>query len=151
MKKILIAASLVLSFSLFAQQENSNPSISSVDSFLSVLPLGTHTGVNELGAKCSVVVSEVNFPEKAISVSVIKGNHRIFKTINEGSEFFFRIGRKEFIQSERYYVDDTRKSYVDRIVRTVLADDQKLFVVVANEITVNRERFVEALECIVNF
>lgn len=150
MKKIIILASLLLSFSVLASEENSNPSVSSVDSFLTVLPLGTHNGVNELGASCSVIVSEVNFPEKAISVSVIKGNHRIFKTINEGSEFFYRVGRKEFIQSERFYVDDTRSSYVDRIVRTVLAGDNKLFVVVANEITVNRESFVEALECIVN-
>jgi hypothetical protein len=151
MKKFIVAASLLLSFSVLANEEKSNPSISSVDSFISVLPLGTHLGVNELGARCSVVVSEVNFPEKAINVSVLKGNHKIFKTINEGSEFFFRSGRREFIQSERFYVDDTRTSYVDRIVRTVLAGDNKLFVVVANEITVNRERFVEALECIVNF
>lgn len=124
--------------------------VNAVDTFVSILPLGTYSGVNELNSKCSVEVAEVNFPEKAISVTVLKGNHKVFKKIEDSSEYYLRGFNKEFIQSERYYVDATRNSYVDRIVRTVMVSDTQLYVVVANEITVNRERLVESLECIIN-
>lgn len=151
MKKKFIIAAFLLSFSIFASEDGSDRIIGPVDNFLSILPLGTHNGVDEIGSQCSVIVEEVNYPEKVISVSVLNGNHRIFKTIKEDSEFFIRLGSKEFIQSDRFFVDDTRSSYVDRIVRTALADDNKLFVIVANEVTINRERFVDALSCLVKF
>lgn len=144
MKSLIATALLLASFSTFAAEEGS------VDSFLSVLPMGTHTGTDDLGRACQVTVSEANFPAKSISVQAENDKLKIFKVINDGSEFLFRAYKKEFIQTDRYYVDATRNSYVERIVRTVLAGDNRLYVVVANEITVNRDRKVELVECVVN-
>lgn len=143
MKSLIAMALLVASFSTFAGESGS------VDSFLSVLPLGKHQGSDDRGQSCSVTVTEANFPAKDISVTVENNKSRIFKIINDGSEFLFRAYKKEFIQTDRYYVDSTRNSYVDRIIRTVIAGENSLYVVVANETTVNRERVVEMVECVV--
>lgn len=143
MKSLIAAALLMVSFSTFAAE-------GSVDSFLSVLPFGVHTGVDDKGQACKVSVSEANFPAKAISVQAENDKLKVFKMINDGSEFLFRAYKKEFIQTDRYYVDATRNSYVERIVRTVIAGENRLYVVVANEITVNRDRKVELVECVVN-
>lgn len=144
MKSLIATALLLTSFSTFALEAGS------VDSLLSVLPLGVHQGQDDSAQDCTVSVSEVNFPAKALSVSLENSKSKIFKTINDGSEFLFRAYKQEFIQTDRYYVDSTRSSYVDRIIRTVNAGDKRLYVVVANETTVNRERFVEMIECVVN-
>lgn len=144
MKSLIATALLIASFSTFAGEA------SSVDSLLSVLPLGKHEGIDDRAQACSVSVTEANFPAKAISVTVENNKTKIFKTITDGSEFLFRAYKKEFIQTDRYYVDSTRSSYVDRIIRTVIAGDNSLYVVVANETTVNRERVVEMIECVVN-
>ncbi len=122
----------------------------SVDSLLSVLPLGTYQGSNDAGEACSVSVSESNYPSKSVVIVASNNQNRVFKTVMDGSEFAFRAYKKEFIQSDRYYVDSTRSSYVDRVVRTVSAGDGKLFVVVANEVTINRDLALEAVECVVN-
>lgn len=144
MKALIAVALMTVSFSTFGND------LGSVDSFLSVLPEGTYTGADDRGNSCEVAVSEVNFPAKAISVTVSNNKDKIFKIINDGSEFLFRAYKQEFIQTERQYVDATRNSYIERIVRTVNAGDNRLYVVVANELTVNRERTVEAVECVVN-
>ncbi|AUN97249.1 hypothetical protein DOM21_15410 [Bacteriovorax stolpii] len=143
MKSLIATALLLASVSTFAAE-------SAVDTFLSVLPLGSHSGVDDKGNACKVTVSEANFPAKAISVQAENADLKIFKVINDASEFMFRGYKKEFIQTDRYYVDSTRNSYVDRVVRTVVAGDELLYVVVANEITVNRDRKVELVECVVN-
>ncbi len=142
MKALIAVALMTVSFSTFSND------LGSVDSFLSVLPVGTYTGADDRGNACEVAVSEVNFPAKAISVTVANNKNRIFKIINDGSEFLFRAYKQEFIQTDRQYVDATRNSYIERIVRTVNAGDNRLYVVVANELTVNRERTVEAVECV---
>lgn len=116
-----------------------------VDTLLSVLPTGTHTG-----EKCSVTVNVADYPEKSVYVSVTNEHSTIFKIVADASEFYFKAHKKEFIQTDRISIDDTRSSFVERIIRTVLADDKKLYVVVAEEVTVNRERRVEEVECVVN-
>jgi hypothetical protein len=142
--KVLIAAVLmIVSFSTYSSE------MGSVDSLLSVLPLGTYSGVDEEGNSCGVNVNAVNFPEKVLSVVVFNNKARIFKIINDGTVFQFREYKKEFIQSERQYVDSTRSTYVDRIIRTSIAGANTLYVVVANELTINRDRTVESVECVV--
>lgn len=145
MKSAIAILSIVSSFSVFGMEPGS------VDALLSVLPLGTHSGVNDSGEKCSVMVSEVNFPSKALSISAINANNRVFKKIMDGSEYLFRAYKQEFIQSDRYYVDSTRSAYVDRVIRTVNAGSGKLYVVIANEVTVNRDLAIEAVDCVINF
>ncbi len=145
MKSLIAAALLLTSLSTFAQEAGS------VDSLLSVLPLGTHQGQDDRAQDCRVSVTEANFPSKAISVTVENNKSKIFKTITDGSEFLFRAYKQEFIQTDRYYIDATRSAYVERIIRTVKAGDKSLYVIVANETTVNRERFVEMVECVVKF
>jgi hypothetical protein len=122
----------------------------SVDSLLSVLPIGSYTGIDDAGAFCSIEVDEVNFPMKSLVVTASNQNASIFKTINDGSEFLFRVYNKEFIQVDRQYVDSTRSSYIERIIRTVIAGDKKLYVVVANELTMNRSSSVEIIDCVIN-
>lgn len=144
MKSVLAIALMMASFSTFAAE------LGSVDSLVSVLPQGTFNGKDDLGVACTVSVYEVNFPAKAVAVQVNKGNAKIMKVINDGSDFRFVAHKNEFVQTDRYYVDDTRTSYVERIVRTVKAGDKQQYVVVSNEIVVNRDRSVEAIDCVVN-
>jgi len=122
----------------------------SVDSLLSVLPLGTYKGVNDAGESCVVTVNEVNYPSKEVLVVASNFENRVFKNVMNGSEFVFRAYKKEFIQSDRYYVDSTRTAYVDRVLRTVNAGEGKLYVVVSNEVTISRDLAIEAVECIVD-
>ncbi len=144
MKALIAAALMTISFSTFSND------LGSVDSLTSILPVANYTGADDKGNFCEVEVNEVNYPAKAISVTVSNSKNKIFKIINDGSEFLFRSYKQEFIQTERQYVDATRNSYVERIIRTVNAGDNRLYVVVANELTVNRERTVEAVECVID-
>lgn len=144
MKSVIAIALMMASFSTFANN------MGSVDSLLSVLPHGTFSGVDDLGVACSVSVYEVNFPAKAVAVQVNKRNSKILKVISDGSDFRFIAYKKEFVQMDKYFVDSTRTSYVERVVRTVLAGDKQQYVIVSNEIVVNRERTVEAIDCVVN-
>lgn len=144
MKTLIAVALIIVSFSTFSND------LGSVDSLLSVIPAGVYAGTDDKGAACNVSVSEVNFPAKALSVTLSNDKAKIFKIINDGSEFLFKAYKQEFIQTERQFVDATRTSYIDRILRTVNAGDKRLYVVVANEITINRDRTVEAIECVVD-
>lgn len=144
MKTLIAAALMIISISSFSAE------LGSVDSFLSVLPLGSYQGYDDKGVSCVVSVTEVNYPAKAILVMASNDKNQTTKVIQDGSEFVFRAYKQEFIQTDRYYVDASRNSYVEKIVRTVNAGDNRLYVVVALETTVNRERTVEAVECVIN-
>lgn len=144
MKSLIASALMIMSISSFGAE------LGSVDSFLSVLPLGTYSGKNDQGVECSISVREVNYPDKTIVVVGSNAKSKVSKVIKDGSEFLFRAYKQEFIQTDRIYVDASRNSYVDKIVRTVNAGDNRLYVVVANETTVNRDRTVESVECVVN-
>ncbi|MBC7430128.1 MAG: hypothetical protein H7336_16050 [Bacteriovorax sp.] len=143
MKALIAAVLMIVSVSTFSAE------MGSVDSLLSVLPVGSYQGQDDAGNACNVIVNDVNYPAKALSITVSNNKSTIFKIINDGSEFLFRAYKKEFIQTERQYVDSTRSSYVDRIIRTVIGGDNTLYVVVANELTVNRDRTVESVECVI--
>jgi sensor c-di-GMP phosphodiesterase-like protein len=144
MKTLIATALMIISISSFGAE------LGAVDSFLSVLPVGEYSGHDDKGVDCSVSVTEVNFPAKALLVTANNNEHKSFKVIKDGSEFLFRAYKQEFIQTDRYYVDASRNSFVEKIVRTVNAGINRLYVVVARETTVNRERTVEAVECVVN-
>lgn len=144
MKTLIAAALMMVSISSFSAE------LGSVDSFLSVLPVGEYSGRDDKGVDCKVAVTEVNFPAKVILVQVSNNEHKTFKMIKDGSEFLFRAYKQEFIQTDRYYVDASRNSFVERIVRTVNAGANRLYVVVARETTVNREKTAEVVECVVN-
>lgn len=144
MKTLIAAALMIVSMSTFANDERS-----SVDSFLSVLPVGNYQGKDDSGLGCSISVNEVNFPAKAILVSAINPKIKVTKLVKEGSEFLFRAYKKEFIQTDRYYVNDSRNAYVEKIVRTVLAGDKLLYIVVAAETSINGHRSSDKVECVV--
>jgi hypothetical protein len=144
MKSFIAIALLMTTFSAFGNNLNA------VDSFLSVLPLGNYTGATDSGEFCSITVNEVNYPEKKIAVTVANSSTRVFKLIADRSDFFFKAYKSEFIQTERFYVNADRNSYVDRVIRTVSAGANRLYVVVAHESTVNREVSVESAECVIN-
>lgn len=144
MKTLIAAALMIVSISSFGTE------LGSVDSFLSVLPVGSYLGHDDKGVECVVNVNEVNFPAKALLVSATNNKNKTTKVIKDGSEFVFRAYKQEFIQADRYYVDASRNAYVEKIVRTVNAGDNRLYVVVSSEVTINRDRNVETVECVVN-
>lgn len=144
MKTLIAAALMIVSISTFGTE------LGAVDSFLSVLPVGSYSGRDDKGVECVVNVNEVNFPAKALLVTATNHKNKTTKVIKDGSEFFFRAYKQEFIQTNRYYVDASRNAYVEKIVRTVNAGDNRLYVVVSSEVTINRDRSVEVVECVVN-
>lgn len=143
MKNLIATALMMTSLSAFAAE------MGAVDSFLSILPVGNYFGSNDKDGRCIVSVNEVNFPDKAIAVSISNIDNKVFKVISDGSIFSFRANKNEFIQSERYDIDSSRNAYIDKIVKTVKAGDDRLYVIVANELTNNRTHTVEAIECVI--
>lgn len=144
MKTLIIAALMMVSVSTFAGER------SSVDSFLSVLPVGQYQGRDDSGVECKISVNEVNFPKKAILITGESSKNKVTKMVKEGSEFFFKAYKKEFIQADRYYADASRSSYFEKIVRTVNAGDNLLYVVTALETNLNGSRTTEKVECVVS-
>jgi hypothetical protein len=145
MKSLIGTLFLITTFSAFGSD------LGAVDSMLSILPIGTHIGQTDAGDRCSVVVNEVNFPDKVISITAIDNKNKVFKIIADGSDFLFRAHKSEFIQTDRFYVNANRNSYVERVIRTFRTGHNRLYVAVAHETTVNREVSTESVECVVSF
>lgn len=144
MKTLMVMASMLVSLSTFASEQDA------VDSFLSVLPIGHNLGVDDQGRECSMTVSEVNFPQKAILITGENNKNKVSKMVAEGSEFLFRAHRKEFIQTHRHYVNASKTSYFEKIVRTLIAGDNLLYVVTATETNINGRFNVDKVECVVD-
>jgi hypothetical protein len=144
MKVLIAVALMIVSVSAFSA------GMGAVDSLTSVLPVGSYQGKDDAGNSCRVVVNDVNFPAKTLTVTVSNDKLTIFKIINDGSEFLFRAYKKEFIQTERQYIDVSNNSFIDRIIRTTMVGDNTLYVVVSNELTENTQRTVKSVECVVN-
>lgn len=146
--KILLA--LVLSFaavSAFADGVGST----ATEKITSYLPVGYYEGKNDQGANCTVLVSEVNYPDKDIQVRVMDGTLDLAKLIEENSAFGYKDYKKEFVQVERNLIGNDSYNYVERVLRTVLAGDRKLYVVVSYSLVINRNRDTQTAECVVNY
>lgn len=138
MKSVLALALSIFSLAAFSAEN------SAVDSLLSVLPVGIHSG-----EKCKVNVNVAEYPVRAAFVQLTNDDKNIFKVVSEDSEFYFKEYKKEFIQTEFVTIDDTRSSTVERIIRTVMVDEEQLYVVVEESVTVNRDRRSDIVECVV--
>ncbi|MDO9183604.1 MAG: hypothetical protein Q7U04_14415 [Bacteriovorax sp.] len=145
--KILLA--LVLSLSAITLSAAVREPTAS-QKLLSYLPLGFHSGQNDLGEECSVFVNEVNYPKRDVQVSVMVKKTNLTKLIEEDSRFGYKDYKKEFVQTERSVIGTDSNSYVERILRTSIVDAKKLYVVVSYSVVVNRDRDVQVAECIVN-
>ena len=141
--KTLIVALMMISGSAHAFEK------SSVDSFLSILPIGQYFGTDDHGAECSVKVSEVNYPDKAILITGTNLNNKVSKMVEEGSVFLLKAYKKEFIQTNRYYLDNSKNTYYEKIVRTINAGENLLYVVTALETNLNGRLKIDKIECIV--
>jgi len=97
--KVLVALTLsFLCLSSFAK------SISAVDRLTSYLPVGFYEGRNDRGEFCSVLVSEVNFPKRDISVRVMNPKSDLTKLVEENAE----CGGRDYLR-ECYLTE--KKSY----------------------------------------
>jgi hypothetical protein len=143
MKSLIAAALMVMSFSTFSTEA------SSVETLLSILPLGNHSGINAKNEKCVVSVSETNYPTKALIVEIISPTKKIFKVINEGSFFKFNGDLKEYVQQTRHYVDETRSSFVERSISTMGIGNLLVDVEIIHEVVISRERSIQAGFCTV--
>lgn len=143
MKSLISAALMIMSFSTFSTE------VSSVDTLLSILPLGNHSGINAKNEKCVVSVSETNYPSKALVVEIISPTKKIFKVINEGSYFKFNSDLKEYVQQTRHYVDETRSSFVERTISTMGIGNLLVDVEIIHEVVISRERSIQAGFCTV--
>ncbi len=141
MKTIFIAVLIIISASVSAVE------IGPVDSFLSVLPLGLYKGFDESGNQCSITVNEVNYPEKAILITGINLKNKVSKMIERDSVFLLKAYKKEFIQANRYYLDSSKNSYYEKIVRTLNAGENLLYIVTAVETNLNGKLKIDKIEC----
>lgn len=146
--KILLA--LVLSLGLFsASADEAIPT--ATEKLASYLPVGYYSGKTDLGEKCNVFVTEVNYPKKDIQVRVISGDIDLTKLVAENSEFGYKDYKKEFVQTERSLIGVDVYNYVERILRTTIAGDNKLYVVVSYSVVINRSRDNQVAECVINY
>jgi hypothetical protein len=143
MKSIIAAVLMVISYSIHSTEA------SSVETLLSVLPLGNHSGINAKNEKCLVSVSETNYPTKTLVVEIISPTKKIFKVINEGSFFKFNSERKEYVQQTRHYVDETRSSFVERTISIMGVGNIMVDVEIIHEVVISRERSIQAGFCTV--
>lgn len=143
--KILLALVLSLgAFSAFSIEPTAPEKLTSY------LPLGVHSGQNDLGEGCHVFVSEVNYPKKDIQVTAINDGLSLSKLIEEGSEFGYKDYKKEFVQTDRNLIGTDMHSYVERVIRTTTVKAKKLYVVVGYDVVINRDRDSKYVECVVN-
>jgi hypothetical protein len=143
--KILLALAMTLAaFNSFASGS------SAADKLTSYLPIGNYTGSTDQGTACSVSVSQVNYPKKDIQVRVIEGNIDLTKLIVDGSEFGYKDYKREFIQTDHTVIGNDDVNYVERIIRTVNAGDNKQYVVVSFSAVFNTNADTQVAECIIN-
>jgi len=139
MKNLLVITLTLCAFAAFGEERPNR-----VNQILSILPEGIHYGLN-----CSAKVTVAEYPVRSAFINLSKDNHSIFKIVTEDSDATFREYKKEFIQIEFATIDDTRSSMLERTIRTVMVDNSKIYVVVEEAITVNRDRRSDAIECVV--
>jgi hypothetical protein len=120
---------------------------SAVDALLEVIKVGKYSGKNAFG-DCTVELSEVNFPEKAINVSVADDRYEITKLVQENDVYRYRGYKNEFVQSTISYVDDTQENYIEQSVRTLNAQKGRLYVATAYTTVFDRETKTKNVECI---
>ncbi len=140
MKFLLATAISFVSLSSFA---------CGVEQLASYLPVGTYSGVNDQGVACQVYVKEVNYPKKDLQVRVVAGGIDLSKLVQEGSVGRCR-GAREFDLTERSLVGSDDSNYVERIIRTVSAGDNKQYVVVSYSTIMNTDRNDQIAECVVD-
>lgn len=144
--KILLA--LVLSLGAFTVSAfDSKPT--ATEKLASYLPVGFYFGKTDQGLDCKVTVAAVNYPKKDLQVRVVAGNLDLTKLVEEGSEFYFKDFKKEFIQTERSLIGADASNYVERVVRTTIVSDYQRYVVVAYSVIINRERESKVAECVI--
>lgn len=144
--KILLAFLVSLtSINIFAHDE-----ILAVDKFTSYLPIGVYVGTNDKKEACEVSVSEINFPQRDILVKVSVLDKTLTKLIEEKSIFKFRDYKREFIQTDTKKFGADSVNYVERIVRTVRAENDKQYIVVSYSIVTNTTSETDVLDCIVD-
>jgi hypothetical protein len=143
MKIFLSFILLSFSFSTFATDR------SAVDALLEVIKVGKYSGTNSFG-KCTVELSEVNFPEKAINVSVEDDNYEITKLVQENDVYRYRGYNNEFVQSTISYLDESKDNYIEQSVRTLNTSKGKLYVGTAYTTVFERETLTKNVECIIS-
>ena len=67
--------------------------------------------------------------------------------IEKDSAFLLRAFRKEFIQTNRYYLDNSKNSYYEKTVRTINAGEKLLYIVTALETNLNGKLQIDKVEC----
>jgi hypothetical protein len=133
-------ALMLASHTLFAEEN-------AVDSFKSILPIGTYKG-NGFTSECFVTVEEVNFPDTALKVTVKTDSGELFKLIKKDSTFGINVGRKFYLQSDRKLIGPNQKYYVENILRTVDKDKTGILNVYLSEVYVIESHYDEnTLEC----
>jgi hypothetical protein len=143
--KILLAFLVSFSsFNTFARD------LSAVDKFTTYLPIGNYTGMNDYKQACEVSVSEINFPDKNLLVKITVANKVLTKVIEDHSIFKYRDNKREFIQTDTKSFGADGVNYVERIIRTVRAENNKQYVTVSYSVVTNRSSENESLYCVVD-
>ena len=142
--KILFSLILLsFSFSVLSAER------SAVDALLEVIKVGRYSGTNSFG-RCTVELSEVNFPEKAINVSVQDDNYEITKLIQENDVYRYRGINNEFVQTTISYLDESQDNYIEQSVRTLNTSNGKLYVGTAYTTVLDRQSATKNVECIIS-
>lgn len=146
--KILLA--LVLSLGAITAIANEK-AVTAPEKLTSYLPLGYYSGHTDKGESCDVFVTEVNYPKKDIQVMVAVGpTLDLSKLVEEESEFTYKDHKKEFVQTDRNLIGSDVYNYVERVLRTTIAGDHKMYVVVSYSTVINRSRDTMIAECVID-
>jgi hypothetical protein len=95
-------------------------------------------------------VSEVNYPDRAVSVTVASDTSTVTKLVSDDDDYVYRNFKNEFIQTTTNYIDADKTAYVQQTIRTVNADANKLYVTTAYQTVYNREVNEDAAECVID-
>ncbi len=137
MKLIAFCLTLFLSINGYAK---------AVDTFKTILRPGVYKGEAFLG-ECTVIVEDVNFPDNAISVTVNQNGVEVFKVFNDDALFAVNKERQFFFQTDRIYIGANKKSYVEKILKTVQTAEGALNVTVAETLVVATNYEERIAEC----
>jgi hypothetical protein len=133
--KSLVAALLIVSSSSFAQTFDARTAL------LNILKPGSYYGVTPNGSSCNVSIYD-----NSDSLEVVANANGVTKRSLIPARDTFHA-----VWGQRSYLHTSKDGYVESILRTVMVEKNKQYVVVSELYVNNRESTETAVECIVNY
>lgn len=147
--KIMLQMMLMAVLVLGTTQTKAQDSLSAIEAFGSIFPVGAYQGVTEKGEVCNLVVKFDIINDLAVTISYPKTYESISYFVNQNLEFYFRPELSQFTQTMKIILDPSSNVFTSNILRTTLAADNDIYVEISKTIVFNTYTETKNLSCLV--